>query len=322
MPSAQLAGQPERMIVHFSWCLSHCDRDPTRFDEQDLLWRYCAWITAKMRMTPAVTREQIDAVFEDILRRYRRHGLNLRPVFEERAMTAAYLGDLDRAAADWDERNRLPPDRTYGDLFADRATDLLYWFFRADEARALEIGEGLLADLRRPGRSAHFIFTYVLALLARAGRLEEALRLQALQYPHLRDKVMYLAEVGHHMELLAVVGREDEAARLLERHLPWLYLTRESFDVFHFNLTADFVLRQLAATGTPEVSLRLPKECPARRLDGRYDTSLLADHFAAGAAEVARRYDARNGNDFFTRRPAEALRRLARHARSVPKANK
>ena len=46
----------------------------------------------------------------------------------------------------------------------------------------------------------------------------------------------------------------------------------------------------------PEVSLSLPEEFPLYRPDGIYQVNELRNYFYQQAEELARRYDARNGN--------------------------
>ena len=57
----------------------------------------------------------------------------------------------------------------------------------------------------------------------------------------------------------------------------------------------------------PEVHLALPEEFPLDRADGDYSVSELGRYFYQQAEELARRYDARNGNSGYMDRLKEIM---------------
>ncbi len=69
----------------------------------------------------------------------------------------------------------------------------------------------------------------------------------------------------------------------------------------------------LAGNEAGAVALRLPPTFQLREEGGAYETARLRDWFAARVKEIARRFDERNGNDYFTRELADinALKRSA-----------
>src|SRR5262245_33567715 len=77
--AAMVAGQPQLMLVAFSWCLSQCDRFPEEFNGEALLWKH-RWVVFSLPLFPQVSREQILASLEDMTQRYRRAGSTLRAV--------------------------------------------------------------------------------------------------------------------------------------------------------------------------------------------------------------------------------------------------
>jgi hypothetical protein len=96
--ASMMAGQPDVMLVAFSWCLAQLDRDPERFDQQDLLWEY-KWILAEAPLFPQVNRRQIEDMLADMQRRYEQVGSSLHAVHLLRRDIAQDMGDRKAARA-------------------------------------------------------------------------------------------------------------------------------------------------------------------------------------------------------------------------------
>src|SRR5262249_25211206 len=89
---------------------------------------------------------------------------------------------------------------------------------------------------------------------------------------------------------------------LLEKTLPWALETNDLGQRFSFFLGAELLLHQLRATGTTTVRLRLPASCPFVNEQGQYPIEQLHDWLAGEMRALAERFNARNGNDWYSRR--------------------
>src|SRR5437870_10345778 len=56
--ATMFSGQPDKMLVAFSWCLSQVDRNPERFDRYRLLWQY-KWVVNSLPDFPQISLAQI-----------------------------------------------------------------------------------------------------------------------------------------------------------------------------------------------------------------------------------------------------------------------
>src|SRR5437868_5986567 len=56
--AATFGGMEDRALVAFSWCLAQSDKDPDRFPEEDLLWKY-KWILAGITDYPGISLAKI-----------------------------------------------------------------------------------------------------------------------------------------------------------------------------------------------------------------------------------------------------------------------
>src|SRR5262249_50307120 len=68
---------------------------------------------------------------------------------------------------------------------------------------------------------------------------------------------------------------------------------------FDFFLACRLLFGQLAENGKTTMKLRLPQQFPLYMEDGQYELNNVSGWFSEQTADLARQFDARNGNDFF-----------------------
>jgi hypothetical protein len=119
----------------------------------------------------------------------------------------------------------------------------------------------------------------------------------------------YLHRVAQHVEFLAVTDNLAKGTKLFESHLPWSLETLDLFDRFRFSLASLFLFERLRASGKKTIKLRLPSTFPVFEESGKYGIPEMIGWLESDAAEQARRFDDRNGNNAFARK-IEATRAL------------
>jgi hypothetical protein len=164
----------------------------------------------------------------------------------------------------------------------------------------------------------HGPFAELMEPLVLLGRPADAMRCHLQGYPLIARQMRWLGEVGRHLGFLALTDNLDAALRLLETHAPWPVASVEVDDRYYFHLAVRFLLERVQDAGRPTLHLRLPEGFPCRRDDGVYDTAALRGWFEGECEQVAARYDARNGNDHFSRTTLGASRRLREHVAPFP----
>ena len=117
-------------------------------------------------------------------------------------------------------------------------------------------------------------------------------------------------EVADHLLYLVRVGELDKALASLETNLPHAADVAEADARFAFYVAAQCVAEGLARKAGKPLRVRVPRELACHRDDDTYEPAELAGWFAAESAELADRFNRRNGNDYFTREIAEC-RQLA-----------
>lgn len=102
----------------------------------------------------------------------------------------------------------------------------------------------------------------------------------------------------------------DRAVSLAESRLVWSLGMWDQALLYLYDKGAWLTFRELGKR-MEKVRLELPGEFPLWREDGEYDTGELAEWFHRQAAEIAGRFDARNGSKWY-RKDLEAAGRMPR----------
>ena len=292
-------GYPEKALVAFTWCLAQCDRDSERFPEDlDLLWVY-KWFCQELPRFPEITRAQIAQTFADMVARYQRAGLTLRAVYQLQTMAAGIMGDRNAA---------ITYERQWRDALPDGSNDcpacelhyrLEHWLLLGEEERVLTEAVPLLQEQLCCSELPHLTLGLILLPLVRQGRWQEAARYHLWGYHLVARNRRYLKTVGEHLVFLVVAQQLKRAVTLLEQHLLWALESREMYGCFYFYRACCLLLRQLERKDRLELRARLPQKFPGYRSSDRYNLAELIAWFEEMTEHIARRFDRRNGNDFF-----------------------
>ena len=312
--AAYFGGAPDKAVVAYSWCLAQFDRHPGEFDEWRLLWRY-KWMINVIPDFPQIPREQIYGMLEDMERRFRAGGYGLRSIYQYRYRIARLMGDREEAIKNYHRAQRELADAV-SDCQACRIDEQSsFHVYTGDDATALSVATPLV-NLRHFCRTVpERTFARLLLPLLRLGRAGEAAdyhrRGYRLSEARNHGSIEYVSD---HIIYLALAGEVGRAVELLGKHYRWSETNHNPHERLMFYRAAWLALDVLAGEGEPAVALRLPPTFPLREDGGVYETARLRDWFSARVLELARRFDERNGNDYFMRELADldALKRSAR----------
>jgi hypothetical protein len=310
------AGYPEKTLVAFSWCLAQADRAPEEYDEAELLWKY-KWVMQFPPGFPQISRRQMDEMFADMARRFQRVGATLRPVYKLQCKAALAMGDREAGRA-FQRRWRAAEVGWLSDCPAcERDDQVDYLIHIGKDERALELAGPILQGRLQCAEIPHLTLARILEPLFRLGLLEEAARQHQRGYALIARNRDFLPEVARHLAFLVLTDNLARAAQLLERHLPWALETADLGRRFAFYLAARLLLERLRQRGEGTLAVRLPRTFPLQPDSGSCAVPELAAWFDDALAELAGRFNERNGNDSFTRRIADNLK-LTEQVRPFP----
>ncbi|MEV0352411.1 hypothetical protein AB0H88_42220 [Nonomuraea sp. NPDC050680] len=296
----QYGGEPAKSFATFSRTVAAYDAEPGRFTEwqaRRVLWQF-KWIMSDMRRFPEIPlRRALDAL-DDMERRYREAGTP-QAVYAQRCRVALHLGD-EPAVEEWLHRWETAPR---DDLSDCRACDLggrayvLASLGRYEEAVA--VAGPVVAGQFSCGVQPQSILCTLLTPYLKTGHLDEAAEGHRRAYRIVQGQIGYLDDIGDHLEFCALTGNETRGLEILERELPLLERPPSPAQAGSFMTGAALVLRRLMETGHDELTVRRAgRDVPVPELHAE---------LAAGAREIAARFDVRNGDDVHTRRVAATL---------------
>ena len=96
MTAAAFSGRADIMLIAFSWCLAQYDRNPQRFDREELLWKY-KWVIEYSCQFPEISRRRLVDLHADMERRHREAGSTLYAVWLLRREVFQQFGEWQRA---------------------------------------------------------------------------------------------------------------------------------------------------------------------------------------------------------------------------------
>lgn len=310
--ASTFSGMPDKSMVAFAWCLAQCDRDPTRFPEQRVLWQY-KWVVMSLYGFPEIPRHKIEDATNDIEERYIRQGLSLRPIWRIRLISARGMGDHDQVPGYLDRWLDAPRDRFTDCRACETSTHLGYLVDQGKDEEALAVAQPLLDGRLKCATQPEITYGRLLLPFVRLGNPVRAAGLHLDGYRRIKAQPhYYTTTIAQHLSFLALTRNYGRAIAVLERHLSLGLEDPTPNDRFFFFLACSFLIERMKADGEKTVQARLARSFPAWKEDGHYTTAGLHDWFETELRSLADRFDRRNGNDHFTR-SIERSRALAEH---------
>ncbi len=297
-------GFPEKGIVAFSWCMSQFDKNPELDDWHDLLWQYKT-ILELIPVFATVSRDQIVRMQEDMATRLSHFGETERTAHYYRSWNFMRMGDNDIALQHQETYLRMA--RTgISDCKAcerDRQVELLTRMHHDQDALAL--AEPIMKGKMTCSEVPEFTNGHIVKSQLRLGQIEEATERQQRGYAKIRNDRKYLGTIG---DLLLVVIRNrdfDAGMAQVSRHLPWAAECAAGELKFRFYSAVALFFEALSFHQPGSLKLRLPRELECFSEDELYAPANLSSWFSAQTKSLADQFNARNGNDAYTRMLAE-----------------
>lgn len=314
--AALSAGDADKLIVAYSWCLAQSDQNPKKFNTTELLWEY-RWVVSELPSFPEIKREQIESMYQDMVRRYEAAGASMRSVYLLRRVIAIDMGDR-KAAVEANKKWKSAPRDFYSDSYlTELAFNLRYLMFVGKEHLAIEQAEpfyrgGLWSEHHEGGTLA-----LLLLPLMKRGQAKEMLNFLQRSYQMLGKNPRYVEEIADYLLCLVLTENHTRALKMFAQHLPWALANCSAMCRFYYFRASVFLFRQLREHGITHRKLRLPEGFPVPSVKGQYALSDLEAWFTEQALDRATRLDARNGNTYYSKLFAE-LKRLPKYIIPCP----
>jgi tetratricopeptide (TPR) repeat protein len=292
--------QVERSFVVFSRLLTLRDEHPDLFDDHDsftLFWSF-KWMISGISEYPGISADTIERNLASMDERFRRDGLGLAAVAQQRFQWAKSRGD---AGADvlFDEWRRMPRDE-YSDCDLCEPAKHASWLIATDRLHeGIRVAESALAGGRTCAEQPVGILAELAEAYLAAGRDSDAAATFRRAESALADNETELADTrGTMIRFLARTGHADRCLRALDRDHHLLTRAETPHTRFLF-LVAVGAATHMLSGGHGERPVRL-RDIPVSTV-AELDAWVRAE-----AEELGTAFDTRNGTDRYRRLIDEA----------------
>jgi hypothetical protein len=288
------AGEVQRALLAFAYCLAVCDARPEAHPESTLHWRY-KWVLEWAPRFAEVSREQIEGLLKDVELRFLRAARGRNALAKLRARAAYFLGDREDMAQHYETWKTTVRDSLSDCRVCDLDEEVMLLQAMGKEPRALEVAHAIVHGHQRCQEVPHLTYARALPTLLRAGFRDEAVMFHRRGYPMLKTlKNKLVGHVGPHLVYTAVVGDTGRGLRILRETLEAAAHGVADSRLSYF-LGAEVLLERVARDET-QVHLSLPALLGGDGKAALHDAEALRQRFAEQADLLTRAFDARNGN--------------------------
>ncbi len=327
-------GRIPEAIAAFAWCLGVVDRDDGRRRATEaaairghgLYWKF-KWMLANAPDIPTIPRASLEAMFADMAARFRRLGIGEQAVAKLAGILYWDLGEEDVALEHAARAIALERDGISDCLACSANHAVRHHLRRHDLARALKAGEGILAGRMRCNSVPKGTYASLLIPLLAAGRGELARGLARKLLRQLKHDESDVGLAALAVRFLALTGNHARAWGCFTRFtVPAARLGGDA-GVWTLAIAGEELARCLALSGAAKVHGHLPAAFLADLPDGEasggpaprdWPVAELAQACAARADGLTAAFDARNGNDTYSRRRRERLEAVERLRCDLP----
>ncbi|MDQ0416600.1 tetratricopeptide (TPR) repeat protein [Croceifilum oryzae] len=288
---AVFLGRGEKAIVAFAWCLAQYDKEPGRFVSHNIMWTY-KWIAEHIQRFPQISVEKVEETLADLKRRYQELGYKLRPYYWQKRKFAFERGDLEEAEKYFQLWMEEPRDRMSDCRACERDHQVSY-YLEKDLHRAEDLAKSLFQGWEGCRTVPSTTYADFLLPTLQAGKVELAWQYYQTGYPLIRGEKGFIPSVAKHIQFLTVVDKE-EAAILLQRHLPEALSLYEKDCQFQFFLAASILFEEI---GEYQHTLNIPDHVTYEWLTNEVES-------------IAKKFDGRNGNDGYQKKIIEVREKL------------
>jgi len=285
-------------MVTFAWCLAVAEKEPARYSIPDLLNHYHG-VLGWVGNFPHIPRADFEALFEDVLTKYRAHGLSLRVLYLKRRSVAIDFGDPAMAVeADGEFRKHRRPDGI-NPIEWEAGWQLQHDRFLGDEEAAVRTADAFFALSGRTGRRDAYLANLSLMPLLHVGRTADAAARFDVGAKPLKLGTGYGWDHADRLEYLAHTADPRRALREFAAQLPVALAQTDALTRFGFWRPAAALLARMEAEGVREVSLNVPERLSWYDPQGVYPLAVVSDWARWEASDIAGQFDRRNGNGYY-----------------------
>lgn len=298
----QFTAHSQESFPAFAWILNTADNNPGMFSEEEILQEY-KWLAAVSYNNLIITKEQIENIFEDFKSRCIKGGFSLREYYNIVANYSLFMGDKIAARTYLDNRDKKPED-ALSSWSNDMITTIYVEMFEGEFEKAIAHINEFVANQSSHKMNSIPVYSGLIYYLG--GKMDD-------------DRVTkYFNEADDEFSKLSVLPFQLYEVTLMmyymskkQKDRAWMYFEKyvnleidaESAVRFDFALS---VLHLLKGDDTRVLDMISSRQ-PYYREDNTYHLTDLYNYYLGVAADLADKFDQRNGNTHFKEQMDEVL---------------
>lgn len=314
----EAGGFPEKYMAVFPWLLAYIDKNNAFWESYQVLWYY-KWVTGTMTSFPSISKKQIVDALEDLKRRYRQvTGSDL--VYHD-CCRSIYgdLGDWEEATKHQEAIEKLHSREILRDCKACVLnSDVTYLVGIGKVEESLKVATPILEGELSCRSVPHTTYRRFIPELVYLNRHEEAMEMAKKLFSLLKDDDRDDYTKGYTLlGFMGITQNFDKGLTFFEVHFPNAFMVRSKWSKYHFYLHARLFFDQLKQhSATQEIELKLPTKHLLYNAKNTYSLENLIAWFDKEIAEIEAAFNARNGNDYFTKKK-NFVANLANYAKKM-----
>ncbi len=286
-----------KAIIIFPEFMKLFEENPGEFDNYYFMIAF-KWIIQDSNQYYQVSVEQLDSYFERFKEYINKFGYSLR----------TYYLKIAQAYVDIDSKKAFEAFKLFENYERTRLSDCKACEMNAkvehevkfgSEEKAVAMLNNMLDKNMKCSEVPQGAYGEFVDAFTKRGIYDEAEHYANVLMPMVKgEEINFMKEVS---SVLILKSKTDinYAIDLFSRCAGKFSGVKNPYLKFHFAKASYLLFSEIAKTDTNEVYLRLPSDFEKHSADGNYSVAEMRDFFYNTAKDIAEKFDARNGNDFF-----------------------
>lgn len=309
--AATFSGHGHLTLLHFPWMLAKSDANPTKYSVHSLMWKY-KWMLANLPEYPQIPKEKIMEAFEDFKKRFNLGNYKKRTLYEYERILAMEFGDLETAQQAQQRFEEAPKtdhvDRWIGvaNCHACEINNVVSWLVDTGQLeKALETAVPLITRQVKCENVPRVTYPKLLLPLLKLGKVREAKEYFRDGYKGIHGKRNYIISQANILKYLVIAGHFKAAKKWFLTHQPFGEESLNPREKQAYLESGWLLFHEWDRRPDDAADFHLPPTHPLFSEKSPPSFREIADDYNRRMVEIAQAFDARNGNNFETRRLAE-----------------
>lgn len=230
-------GFPKKQLIAFSWLINLYESSEGKVDVFDLLWHY-KWIAEHIVRFPEVSLSKINALTEDMQKKFKEYNYSLRPYYKVKTLQAISMGNRAMANEFFPLWQGTKSD-FMNDCLACETTEIVaYYHFIGDYQAAIKAAAPILAGRQACAEVPHLTYGHTALSYYHLDKREEAQNSFELGYPMVKKRVSLLTTVSQFITYLLLIDNQEEAVQVYQENQKIASELEGDLSTLHFYLAS------------------------------------------------------------------------------------